>query len=97
MILREKMFWDFQLLDHMNNGHISLDKSECLFRLVHGGDFKKYWDNFIKEREDIDGGGVSVTFGEVELFLCSALHIPNSTSESRYWTAFEIFYDFNFF
>ena len=72
-------------MDHMNNGHISLDKSECLFRLVHGGDFKKYWDMFIKEREDIDGdGGGSVTFSEVELFLCSALNIPNSTSESRY-------------
>ena len=82
MILKEKVFWDFQILDHMNNGSVSLDKARSLFKIVHGDDYSMFWDSFVEERVT---GGDDVVFKDIELFLCSI--VPASTfrkRESRY-------------
>lgn len=65
--LREKLYWDFRLLDVQNEGSISLEKARVMFKEVQGDEFESFWKLF-EEQQIVPKN--EVYFEEIELFLC---------------------------
>lgn len=67
MKVKENAFWDFQLLDTMKNGCISMTKAECLFNMIYGSQYKRIWNTFASDKTTSDA---KVTYDEIEMYLC---------------------------